>query len=59
MKFSNLYQMPFHCVYDSDPVLNLQPCIIGVIEVIDADDALYIVMELWVFFSVCSLKLNC
>jgi len=46
MKFSNLYQMPFHCVYDSDPVLNLQPCIIGVIEVIDADDALYIVMEL-------------
>jgi len=35
------------CIIDS--VLNFQPCIIGVNEVIETDDALYIVMELWVF----------
>ena len=37
---------------NSDLVLCLQPCIIGVKEVIETVDALYIVMELWVVWHI-------
>ena len=41
-----LWVLRIHCKYNGLYILSIQPCIIGIEDVIDTDDTLYIVLEL-------------